>query len=70
MGATNSASRTIRSIHGRCDSSVKKARKLARSWSRWPSPAVSIAALMAFRRSSLICRTTAVKIAALESKWA
>ena len=60
----------MRSIHGRCDSMSKKARKLARSRARWPSGACSMATPMAARRSALIRRTTAAKMSALDRKCA
>ena len=46
----------------------KNARNEARSRSRWPGPACSMASFMAIRRSALSWRTTAVKISALEPK--
>jgi hypothetical protein len=65
----NSDSRTMRSIQGRWDSMSKYARKAARSRARWPPPARSRAARMACLRSSLIARTTAAKISALDPKY-
>jgi hypothetical protein len=66
----NSDSRTMRSIQGRWDSMSKYARKAARSLARWPPPLVrSRACLMARLRSSLIARTTAAKISALDPKY-
>ena len=60
----------MRSIHGRWDSMSKKARNEARSISRWPGPACSMASFMAVRRSALSLRTTAAKISAFEPKCA
>ncbi len=62
----NSDSLTIRSIHGRLDSSSKYARKHSRSRARWPPSLCSIACFIAVRRSVLMPRTTAAKISALE----
>ena len=56
----------MRSIQGRSDSMSKYARKAARSLARWPPSACSRAALMACLRSSLMPRTTAAKISALD----
>jgi hypothetical protein len=42
----------------------------ARSLARWLCSAPARAALIAARRSELICRMTATKMPALESKWA
>jgi len=65
----NSDSRTMRSIQGRWESRSKYARKAARSLARWPPSVRSRAFLMAPRRSSLIARTTAAKISALDPKY-